>query len=662
MITRRALLGTVAGVAASAFSRLLPAQADALDAFRPSPAVSQALRNAIDAYRVGDLAAGDMVALTISEPLARMVGEWVALRANGDKVGFERISAFLNAHREWPTVALIRRRGEEALYKEKRSDADVLNFFAIRPPLTPTGRFLQALALKSEGRVKEAADVIRKSWREDSYPSDVEADLLDRFDEALSPSDHRERMEMMLAQENWAAALRASEKAQGTAPALAKIRIAIGKRDAEAEKLLKAAPAGLKSDPGFILSEAQFLRRADRLEDAYAALQRLPKDITPPRAEEWWTERRVLARRLADAQKLDLAVDLMKPHPGMTQAALADAAFMAGLFTLDLAGDAAKAEVFFKESEQKATLEAGRVRAAYWIARARKAQNLDPQEALIRTQRAPLSYYGQLAKIELNQTSLSFRPTPEADFDRAAGDPLFQAVILLLDADGGEFAAPLAADLAQKLPDAPTLAALSSLGHAYKDLRLVTLVGKTALQRGFGFDLENWPVEGFPLAPNPPLEPSLIYAIARQESTFDPNALSPAGARGLMQLMVPTAQETAKKMALPFAAERLTRDPPYNVTLGSAHLAELVELWGGSYCLAIASYNAGIGNVRKWVQANGDPRDKGVDLVLWIEKIPVTETRIYVQRVMENLQIYRARLEGHNTTSLMDDLKRGASL
>jgi soluble lytic murein transglycosylase len=335
---------------------------------------------------------------------------------------------------------------------------------------------------------------------------------------------------------------------------------------------------------------------------------------------------------------------------------------MAGLFALDLAGDAVKAEALFKESEQKASIEAGRVRAAYWIAVARKAQNLDAQEALSRTLRAPLSYYGQLAKLELNQASLTLRSTPGPDFDRAAGDPLFQAVVLLLDAGGGDYAAPLAADLAQKLPDAPTLAALCALGHAYKDQRLVALVGKIAIQRGFGFDLENWPVEGFPLAADAPLERALVYAIARQESVFDPNALSPAGARGLMQLMLPTAQDVAKKIGVPFVADRLTRDPAYNVKLGSTLLAELVDDWGGSYCLAIASYNAGKGNVRKWIAANGDPREKSMDPVRWIEKIPVTETRIYVQRVMENLQIYRARLEGQTVTNLMDDLRRGTSL
>ena len=510
--------------------------------------------------------------------------------------------------------------------------------------------------------MKEASDTIRKSWREDSFGSDVETEILERFDEALTTSDHRERVETMIAQENWAAALRAAEKAQGPILALAKIRIAIGKRDVDAEKLLKSAAPALRSDPFFILSEAQFLRRADRLEDAYQALARFPKDQMPPRPDDWWTERRVLARRLVETQKLDLVLDLLKPRPGMTAAALADAAFMAGMFTLDLSGDAARAEVFFSDSEKKATIEAGRIRAAYWIAEARKAQNLDPHEALSRAARVPLSYYGMLARETLQQSKIILRAAPEPDFDRASGDPLFQAIALLLDADAGDFVTPIASDYIQRAPDAPTLSALAALGASYRDLRLVTIAGKAAQLKNYGFDLENWPVDGFPMPSSPPLEASLIYAITRQESSFDPNAISSAGARGLMQLMVATAQETAKKANINFAAEKLTADPAYNVTIGSTHLAELVEDWGGSYCLAIASYNAGKGNVKKWIAANGDPRDKAIDPIRWIEKIPVTETRIYVQRVMENLQIYRARLEGKSETTLREDLKRGGSL
>ena len=215
MIDRRALLGTALGGLAIWPFLSLPAFSDLPDNLRPSSSVTDVLRLALNAYRQEDLAAGDAASASLKDPLAALIAEWVALRLLPEKAGFDRIAAFLSRYRDWPTVALIRRKGEEALYKEKRSTAEILSFFGVHQPLTPIGRYLKALALQDEGRVKEAADLIRKSWREDSYSAEIESDILERFDEAFTPADHRERVETLIAQENWAAAQRTAEIAQG---------------------------------------------------------------------------------------------------------------------------------------------------------------------------------------------------------------------------------------------------------------------------------------------------------------------------------------------------------------------------------------------------------------------------------------------------------------
>lgn len=133
---------------------------------------------------------------------------------------------------------------------------------------------------------------------------------------------------------------------------------------------------------------------------------------------------------------------------------------------------------------------------------------------------------------------------------------------------------------------------------------------------------------------------SMMHGITRQESSFDRSAVSYAGARGMMQLMPGTAREQAGKMGIGYSYSRLTSDPAYNVSLGSAYYARLLDNWGGNHVLAVASYNAGAGNVRKWVRAYGDPRQPGTDVIRWIERIPFTETRGYVQRVLENSVVY----------------------
>jgi soluble lytic murein transglycosylase len=156
------------------------------------------------------------------------------------------------------------------------------------------------------------------------------------------------------------------------------------------------------------------------------------------------------------------------------------------------------------------------------------------------------------------------------------------------------------------------------------------------------------------------VEPALLHAVARQESSFNNAAVSPAGARGLMQLMPATAKQTAREAGLAYSPARLTDDPAYNVTMGAALLRQLIATFDGSYIMTLAAYNAGPRRVRQWVGTFGDPRDKDVDPIDWIERIPFSETRNYVQRVLENLQVYRARLNGEtHPIELVADLKRG---
>jgi soluble lytic murein transglycosylase len=638
------------------------AEENGFESLKPDASTASVMQAAISAYRTGDLVQGDQAATNLTDPLAHAVVEWVALRTAQEKAGFDRINDFLTSNPDWPTLQLIRKKGEEALLNETRDDATVLAYFKTRAPMTPVGRYLLASSLKAAGRVREAADTIRKSWREDAYPAEVESELVARFGLELSLSDHRERTDNLLFAENWGAAQRSAELAGGDGLALAKIRIAVGKRSPDAEKLLQSASAALKHEQSYIYAETQFLRRNEKLPEAAAALAKLGPTTVPFRPDDWWTERRVLIRRLAAIGRADLAFEVAKQHQGISSANLYDAAFTQGWLALDYLKDGAKAEPFFAEAEQRTQSDTLKSRAAFWLGLALEAQGKSAREAFSRAAKSPLLYYAQLARLKEGTAELAFHATPVPDVGRAAQVPYFKAVIYLLEAGGNEYASTLAADIGLKLPDAAALSALAVLGRDYSDMRLVTLAGKLGAQRGFAFDLDAWPVEGFPIPSDSAVEPALAYAIARQESAFDAMALSPFGARGLMQLMLPTAQETAKKAKLAFAPERLTSDPAYNVALGTAHLGELVDYWNGSYVLAIASYNAGAGNVKKWIAANGDPREAGADPIRWIERIPVSETRFYVQRVLENLEIYRARLGGKANSALLDDLKRGSAL
>jgi soluble lytic murein transglycosylase len=238
--------------------------------------------------------------------------------------------------------------------------------------------------------------------------------------------------------------------------------------------------------------------------------------------------------------------------------------------------------------------------------------------------------------------------------------PAVQALKLLHEAEARELAMPLYIDLAQRLTDPAHLHALGDLALEQRDAKALLSIGKTAVQRGMPLDLHAFPTIGIPAyeAVGDQVEKAMVYAIARQESMFDPKAQSHAGARGLMQLMPATARRTAKRFNVDFDVNKLLSDAAYNAKIGAAHLGELMDDWRGSYILAFASYNAGGGNVKKWIDAYGDPRSPHVDPVDWVERIPFSETRNYVQRVLENLQVYRRRL-GERSVLLTDTDLRG---
>jgi soluble lytic murein transglycosylase len=210
--------------------------------------------------------------------------------------------------------------------------------------------------------------------------------------------------------------------------------------------------------------------------------------------------------------------------------------------------------------------------------------------------------------------------------------------------------------------DMATLAAIGEVAARHKDARAMVLLGRAALGRGFPLEHFAFPTVGIPdyRAIGPAVEPGIVYAIARQESSFNPRAISSAGAVGLMQVTPAAARPVASKFGVPYDEKRLFDDQPYNVRLGAAELGDLTKYYRSSYILAFAGYNAGRGRVKEWIAKYGDPRDPKIDPIDWVERIPFSETRNYVQRVLENLQIYRVRLWGGSKLLIEADLRRGA--
>ncbi|WP_210485873.1 lytic transglycosylase domain-containing protein [Microvirga antarctica] len=609
------------------------------------------------AYRSGDWTEALILKSRLSDPAAVALSEWFAIRG-AIPMGFDRLSAFKRDNPDWPATALLRRRMEEVLLTERRPAGEVRAFFADQPPSTGSGRIALAFAMKAEGLDGQANEQIRQVWREDTFGEGLETRLIERFGGVLTESDHRFRMERFLLKENWSAATRAAGYAGKDYGSLVKARMGLFRGKKNAEKAFADVPAALRKDASYLFSRALYLRRDNQLLAAAKVLAEAPRDHESlVDGDEWWAERRLVARALLDKNDPKTAYEVASRHGAESPAQQIEAEFHAGWIALRFLSDPETAARHFATVARTGSTPISVARVAYWQGRAAEtAGQHDEAEAFFaQAAERPTTYYGQLAIAKLTKPVALRQVEPLLVDDRSAFEQRtpIRALKILGQAGEAELSLSLYTDLAQTLDNPGQLDALASIAAAQQNPRAVLLVGKIASQRGFPLDLHAYPLAAIPdYAPvGDEVEPAMVYAIARQESAFNPRAVSSAGARGLMQLMPATAKRTAQRFGVGFDLNRLVDDPAYNAKLGSAHLGELMEDWKGSHILAFASYNAGGGNVKKWITAYGDPRRPGIDMVDWIERIPFYETRNYVQRVMENLNVYRERLIGAAPTT-----------
>ena len=604
-----------------------------------------ALAAAAALYRKGDLAGGDALAAQVEDAAERVAFDWLALRL-APRPDDKRLAAFVAAHPHWPGDDWLAAVAEAHLYADHPAAPAVLSRFAGAPPRTPAGKLALARAALEAGRRAEALAIVAPLWRNDDLDPWSEGEALKNFAALLSRADHKYRADRLLYAEKSGAALRAAALAGPDEVALAEARIAAANGPLTPQKVA-AVPPALQKDPGLLFARVQDARRGGRAREAAGWLALAPTDaaslIDP---DKWWSERRMVARELLDAGDPRQALAVCAAAAPASVPAKVDAAFHAGWIALRFLGDPSDAARHFDAAAAVAATPLSIARAAYW--RGRAAEALDRiDEARRFYERAaafPIAYYGQLAGQKLGRAALSLR-APAAIAAGEGRDEATRVVAWLYAAHLDDLANALAEAAGGAWSDEAQLAALAEQVAAHGDAAANVAFGKIATQRGFALDAAAFPISGVPsFAPlaNSADLPS-VYAVARQESEFARQAASGAGAKGLMQLLPSTAQGAARRAGVAFDAARLLADPAFNVQLGAAFLGQLVSDEGGSLILALAAYNAGAGRVAQWVGAYGDPRSGTADPVDWVERIPFDETRDYVERVSENLGVYRAR-------------------
>jgi soluble lytic murein transglycosylase len=602
---------------------------------------------------------------SISDPLARKLIEWLVLRSDDTTATFSRYAAFIAANPSWPSIVTLRRRAEAVLWQERSDPTTVLAFFKTDPPRTAKGKFALARALLSQGDSGGAHQAISDAWRSDAFSGDLEAQVRDMFAGLITADDDKARMDGRLYAEDDDGGLRAAHHLDGTQLAVAKARAAVINKAGNAKALLEAVPAAAQHDAGYIFSRAQWLRRNDKIAEAGRWMIGAPHD---PAAlgdlDQWWVERRVLARKLLDLNENKMAYEVANGAAApVNENYRADQEFTAGWIALSFLHEPAAALAHFARIAEGVSNPITLSRAFYWQGRAAEAagHDHDARTYYDSAARFPTAYYGQLARarLDLNEVTLRPLPAPSADLHGLEVARVFE---MLYAVDARDVVAAMAADLADKANDPAALTTLAEIAKQHNDARATLLIGKTALGRGFPLEQYAFPDFGVPdFQPiGPDVERYVVYSIVRQESAFNPKVVSGANAYGLMQVTPPAARDTAKRFNVTFDQRRLANDITYNAQLGSAELGADLEFFRGSYILAFVAYNAGRGRARDWIAQYGDPRDPKVDPIDWVERIPISETRYYIQRVLENMQVYRARFDNGSRLSIEADMRRGS--
>lgn len=609
-----------------------------------SDAEAAALGAALKAIDEGRFADASAAVANFNNKLLSRIVEWHALRvAPKTEAPFQAYVDLLREVPDWPEPEVLRRQAEDRI-NASVPPATVWRYFTDNPPLTSNGhlRRLEAAQAVSPNDLRRLAG---ESWRMATFKPADEDEFNNKYGSYLTPDDQVARFDRILREGRPQIAKDLLSKLPPAYQPLANARLAMATRAADTVQILRGvAPAQLDT-PAIRLERLQWLRRSGNLAEAKALLTGPATNQT----DAWSNERQQVARDLLAAGRPADAYAVIVQHGQTKGIAFAEAEFLAGWIALRHLKKPADGQKHFQTLYDGVSTDISKSRAAYWMGRAVEAAG-KPKEANEWYGRAAgfgQTFYGQLAARKLPGGAARLPSDPTAnDADRLAlsGREMVTVARYLGQAGAYDRTQPFLLKLARLVSGPGETHLLAQLATELKRPDVAVSIARRATESGITLFDASFPVVD--LGSTGSIERALALAVSRQESAFNSAAVSPSGALGLMQLMPGTAREVAGKVGVPFIQDKLTRDPAYNVSLGSQYLADMLQRFGGSYELALAAYNAGPGRVSRWLDSIGDPRGGKIDMVDWIEMIPIRETRNYVQRIMEGVGVYRDRLNG----------------
>ncbi len=625
-------------------------------------------RQGVTAAKRGRWAELNQAIRRLDDPIASDTLRWLRAARNPN-VRFDRLTKTIQTQSDWPRMISIRAKAEKILFDEPKSARSTIAWFNGKDPVSGEGRAVLARAYYRLGDEANGYKWLQLAWRESKLTRANQQKIFKEYRSKLTKADHAARADHLI----WLGR-RHHSKAEALLPhmdranrSLMNARLRVAGNRSGMDAAIKSVPANLRNDPGLLYERAKWRRKKKTKEYAlpvYTQIQSAPQ--TEDGQKALWRERRIMAYWAIEKKKYAEAYKLCLNHGMSRGEGFASAEFLAGWLALTKLNQPSKAARHFQTLRDGVSTSVSLSRAAYWQGRAAEAMGDGNARAYFsEASNYTNTYYGQLAASRASGRMAQVSLPPEADARDIQpifeGDPRVRAMHLFGEIREERYFSIFAFHLDDKLTDKRQLSLLSQLSKEYGYMRPSLRAAKQASRFQSMLTDSGYPliaeIEALPAKFDIPF----VYAIARQESEFEGNVVSSAKAYGMMQMINSTAKATARKHRIPYSVGRLTSDNDYSAKLGAHHLHDLLKRFDGSYILAATSYNAGPHRSAQWIKKYGDPRTGEVDPIDWVESIPFSETRNYVQRVLENMQVYRARRNGNSHENrIYQDLTQGA--
>jgi soluble lytic murein transglycosylase len=621
----------------------------------------------------GDFVEAGHLAQRSEDQAAIKLVELIYLRDHPNDAGYQRIMDFLDGAPKWPLTEALLKRAERSLYVNAEPPQLILDHFAKRQPVTPEGSLALARALIANGDRDTARKYVQKVWDNPGLDANLEKSVSGEFGELLNDNDHKRRMWRLVYAQESNGAIRAAKRLPGEYQKAAAVAQKLLRGEAGADKKYSALPASMRETLGMKFALTNYYRKHESYSKARAILATIPGDTAKiGDAGAWWTERRIVARHsigLSNKGSAKAAYQIARAHGFAKGDEAVEGEFLAGWIALRYLKDSDTALTHFSKLAKIAETRTEKARAGYWTGRALETAGRkgDAKSAYRDAAQYSTVYYGQLARERIGLGTVPEEIGSGKASDAASAkidkDEVVRAFKMMSEAGGKNELYMFLWAFANRFNTSDEMNAVANIAWSEGGATMAVRLAKASAQRNIDIDSWGYPVRALPdwKQIGKTIEKPLVYALARQESEFNPTAGSKVGAQGLMQIMPGTAKLIAKKYGLKYANGVLTGDPAYNVKLGAAHLGDLIDDFNGSYVLTLVAYNAGPRRSREWVAEYGDLRNGEVDPVDWVESIPFQETRQYVQKVLQNLHVYRSRLAPKTVRPMTADLARGAS-